>query len=56
MLDNNKHVLFGLLCRLPNADAHYNCDIEDSLALAIDMNVPYIRVTSDLNHDEIYIN
>lgn len=56
ILENNKHVLFGLFYRPPNADAYYNCNIEDSIALAVDTNISDIIVTGDFNYDALNIN
>jgi hypothetical protein len=53
--ENNKHVLFGLFYRPPNADANYSNKVEDSIALAIDTNISDIILTGDLNYDALTI-
>lgn len=55
-LDNNKNVLFGLFYRQPNVDANYNCNIEESIALAVDTNISDILVTGDFIYDVLNIN
>ena len=48
---SNKHkrILFGLFYRPPNSDINYYLDIENSLHLAIDTDIPDIIVTGDFN-------
>ena len=46
---NHNHILFGLFCRPPNANANYFSNIEDTIALAVDTNINDIIITGDFN-------
>lgn len=47
--NSQKHILFGLFYRPPNADSIYYSSIEDSLNLAVDTEIQDIIVTGDFN-------
>ena len=49
LINNHKHILFGLFYRPPNSDANYYTNIENSLALAVDTGLTDIIITGDLN-------
>ena len=49
LVNNHKHILFGLFYRPPNSDANYYTNIENSLALAVDTGISDIIITGDLN-------
>ena len=49
MVNNHKHVLFGLSCRPPNSDANYYINIENSLALSVDTGIPDKIIIGDMN-------
>jgi hypothetical protein len=53
ILENNKHILFGVFYRAPNSDAIYNGLIEDSIALAVDTNITNIIITGDFNYNAL---
>lgn len=49
IVNKHKRILFGLFYRPPSADANYNLDIENSLYLAVDTDIPDLIVTGDFN-------
>ena len=49
LINNHKHILFGLFYRPPNSDANYYTNIENSLALAVYTGLTDIIITGDLN-------
>ena len=49
IINQHKHVLFGLFHRPPNSDANYYSSIEDSIHLAVDTGLNDIIVTGDFN-------
>ncbi|MEW8545351.1 MAG: reverse transcriptase domain-containing protein, partial [Candidatus Thiodiazotropha sp.] len=50
LINNHKHILFGLFYRPPNSNSDYFSDIEDSIALALDSpGISEIIITGDFN-------
>ena len=49
LINNHKRILFGIFYRPPNSDTNYFSNIEDSLALAVDLDIADIIVTGDFN-------
>ena len=48
-LSNNRNVLYGVSYRPPNLSAMYTSLLEDSIGLAVDMNITDIIITGDFN-------
>ena len=49
LANKHKRILFGLFYRPPNSDINYYLDIENSLHLAIDTDIPDMIVTGGFN-------
>ena len=48
---NNKKILFGTFYRPPNSTSLTLTNIETSIGLAIDANIPDVIITGDFNLD-----
>ncbi len=53
IVSNNKHFLFGVFYRPPNANAGYNSSIEDSIYMAVDTGLRDIIIVGDFNYNTL---